>query len=97
MRISKSESLYIVDGIKSNVRQDGRTCDAYREFQLKVDAVSNANGSAKVEIGNTVVLAVVKANTGEPGTVCITFSSSYFLRLSSFCRCSRPWGDRLFR
>eukprot|EP00039_Didymoeca_costata_P030874 m.31855 g.31855 ORF g.31855 m.31855 type:complete len:272 (-) comp8354_c0_seq4:23-838(-) len=66
MRISKSESLYIVDGIKSNVRQDGRTCDAYREFQLKVDAVSNANGSAKVEIGNTVVLAVVKANTGEP-------------------------------
>jgi len=66
MRISSAESKYIIDGIKANFRQDGRTCDTYREFSIDTDVVSNTNGSARVQLGGTHVLCGIKAMTGEP-------------------------------
>lgn len=47
-------------------RIDGRKFDEYREIKIETDFVSNAEGSARVKIGNTQVVAGIKMDLGEP-------------------------------
>ena len=48
--LSKPEIDYIVDGVNSNYRADGRTCKDYRHFNIQTGVVSNTSGSAKIQL-----------------------------------------------
>ena len=47
-------------------RVDGRNFDEYRKIEIETGVVSKAEGSARVKIGNTQVMAGIKMNVGEP-------------------------------
>ncbi len=58
---------YIIDlAKKEGKRVDGRKFDEYREIKVEYGVSKNAEGSAKVTLGNTVVVAGVKMEIGEP-------------------------------
>ncbi|MEM7821412.1 MAG: exosome complex exonuclease Rrp41 [Candidatus Aenigmatarchaeota archaeon] len=48
-----------VELIKEGKRLDGRLPEEMREIEIKLDAVSRADGSAMVRFGNTIVIASV--------------------------------------
>ena len=47
-------------------RTDGRAFDEYRPIKIETHVVNKAEGSARVHIGNTQVLAGIKLDVGEP-------------------------------
>ena len=47
-------------------RSDGRKFDEFRPIEIQTGVVSKAEGSARVKIGNTQVLAGIKMDLGEP-------------------------------
>ena len=65
--LSDAEKLFLVHGIEENCRNDGRMCLDYREFTVRTDIVSSANGSARVKMeGSTDVLVGIKAELEVP-------------------------------
>jgi exosome complex component RRP42 len=54
------------DSISKGKRLDGRNLDEIRPMEIEFDIIKKANGSAKVKLGNTEVVAGVKVETGEP-------------------------------
>mmetsp|Transcript_7851 Transcript_7851/g.23712 ORF Transcript_7851/g.23712 Transcript_7851/m.23712 type:complete len:170 (-) Transcript_7851:11-520(-) len=67
MKVSKGETEYIVDGAAANLRGDGRSVLEFRQVVLETGIIQSASGSARARIGNTDVIAGVKAELGEPG------------------------------
>ena len=57
---------YVCDLIESGKRIDGRGFQDYREITVERDIIKKAEGSARVTIGDTVVLVGVKLEPGEP-------------------------------
>ena len=45
-KLSEAEILYIKDGIKANIRNDGRACSDYRDVWIELDTLAQANGSS---------------------------------------------------
>ncbi|XP_049850921.1 putative exosome complex exonuclease RRP42 [Schistocerca gregaria] len=64
--LSNTEIEFIRDGITQNVRIDGRERFDYRPFTLEVGTITQANGSARLSLGETKILVGVKAEIGEP-------------------------------
>jgi exosome complex component RRP42 len=54
------------DAISKGKRLDGRNLDEIRPIEIEQDIIKKANGSAKVKLGNSEVVAGVKVETGEP-------------------------------
>ena len=54
------------DSISKGKRLDGRTLDEIRPIEIEVGLIKKANGSARVKLGNSEVVAGVKVETGEP-------------------------------
>lgn len=52
--------------VSKEKRLDGRAFDEYRAVTVEQNAVKQAEGSARVRIGNTEVVAGVKMDIGEP-------------------------------
>jgi len=52
--------------IKRGERVDGRKPEEYREVKIEVGVAGNADGSARVTLGHTKVIAGVKASLGQP-------------------------------
>ena len=57
--LSPTERHFLVQGIRSNLRNDGRGCLDYRFFQLTTNAVPHAAGSARIRLDGTDVLVAV--------------------------------------
>ena len=57
---------YICKLAEQGKRTDGRKFDEYRKIEIETNVVKKAEGSAKVKIGNTTVLAGIKLDVGEP-------------------------------
>lgn len=57
---------YLLSLLEKGVRLDGRKLDEYRKVEVSYDVSANAEGSARVKIGDTEVIAGVKLETGEP-------------------------------
>ena len=57
---------YLCKLAEQGKRADGRKFDEYRKIEIETGVVSKAEGSARVKIGNTQVLAGVKMDVGEP-------------------------------
>ncbi|MFZ0513089.1 MAG: exosome complex protein Rrp42 [Candidatus Nitrosopolaris sp.] len=54
------------DSISKGKRLDGRNLDEIRPIEIEVGLIKKANGSARVKLGNSEVVAGVKVETGEP-------------------------------
>ncbi|RLF54901.1 MAG: RNA-binding protein, partial [Thermoplasmata archaeon] len=65
-RLSAVKKDYLVNLAKKGKRLDGRGPDEYRPITIEKHLIKNAEGSAKVTIGNTMVMAGVKLDVGEP-------------------------------
>ncbi|KAM3857884.1 exosome complex component RRP42 [Diretmus argenteus] len=66
VQVSEAEKVYILHGIRDDLRVDGRSCEDYRHMEIETDVVSNTDGSAKVTLGYTAVLVGIKAEIGKP-------------------------------
>jgi exosome complex component RRP42 len=56
----------IIGLLRNGKRLDERKLDEFREIEIIPDISKNAEGSCKVKIGKTVVMAGVKIDIGEP-------------------------------
>ena len=54
------------ESISKGKRLDGRDLDQIRPIEIEIGLIKKANGSARVKLGNTEVVAGVKVETGEP-------------------------------
>ena len=57
---------YLIKLAKEGKRADGRTFDEYRKIVIEPGIISKAEGSARVKIGNTQVIAGIKMDIGDP-------------------------------
>ncbi len=56
----------IAELVSSGKRLDGRGLTDYREIQVEVGIIERAEGSARVRLGKTEVMAGIKIETGQP-------------------------------
>ncbi|XP_014279108.1 exosome complex component RRP42 [Halyomorpha halys] len=66
VRLSPEEKIYIIHGVEDNIREDGRTQMQYRSIEVETGIIPSAMGSARIKLGNTDVIACVKADTFTP-------------------------------
>nr|GEU72338.1 hypothetical protein [Tanacetum cinerariifolium] len=64
--LSIGEKHFIQGGIAQNLRTDGRKRLTYRPIVVETGVIAQANGSARVKMGRTEVIASVKAELGKP-------------------------------
>ncbi|MEM3374097.1 MAG: exosome complex protein Rrp42 [Candidatus Woesearchaeota archaeon] len=57
---------HILNYLKNNIRFDGRKNLEYRKIEVETGLIETAEGSAKVKIGDTEVIAGVKFEVGKP-------------------------------
>jgi exosome complex component RRP42 len=57
---------YLNNLAKNGKRTDGRKFDEFRNINIETGLISKAEGSARVKIGNTQVVAGIKMDIGEP-------------------------------
>lgn len=62
----KASESYIRKIAEEGKRLDGRPFDQFRKISIETNVLKNAEGSARVRIGNTHVLVGVKMSVGEP-------------------------------
>lgn len=60
------QNQYILNHISKGMRLDGRKMDEHRKVEVEKNPIENAEGSARVKIGNTEVIVGVKMDVGEP-------------------------------
>eukprot|EP00899_Mesostigma_viride_P024894 jgi/Mesvir1/558/Mv11409-RA.1 len=65
-RLSAGEIAYMRDGISQNLRNDGRSREEFRQFVIDTGVVPQANGSSRIQLGGTDIIAGVKAEIGNP-------------------------------
>ncbi len=63
MKIGKE---YVMELAEKGLRADKRKADEYRKIVLETDVIKTAEGSARVTLGDTVVIAGIKLAVGEP-------------------------------
>ncbi|WZY96118.1 hypothetical protein YC2023_068447 [Brassica napus] len=66
---SVGEQHFLKGGIAQELRTDGRKRLAYRHTYVETGVIPQANGSARVRIGGTDVIASVKAEIGRPSSL----------------------------
>ncbi|CAN1355593.1 Exosome complex exonuclease RRP42 [Linum perenne] len=67
--LSIGEQHFIKGGIDQNIRCDGRKRDSYRPIFVETGVIPQANGSARIRMGATEVIASVKAELGRPSAL----------------------------
>src|SRR3989338_2308984 len=68
MEVSNLTKKRIIDYMKEGKRFDSRGLLEYRDIKIELGVSKNAEGSARIKIGNTDVIAGIKLETGEPYT-----------------------------
>ncbi|KAI3509657.1 hypothetical protein L1887_25102 [Cichorium endivia] len=66
--LSIGEKHFIQGGIAQDLRTDGRKRLTYRPISVETGVIAQANGSARVKMGKTEVIASVKAELGRPSS-----------------------------
>src|SRR3989344_7191901 len=57
---------HILEALNQGIRFDGRKLTEYREILVEVGVAKNAEGSARVKIGETELIVGVKMEVAEP-------------------------------
>ena len=78
---------YILNQIKNNERCDGRKLEELRKIVIETGVSANAEGSARVKVGKTEIIAGIKMDLAEPypdsADKGVLTSSAEFLPLAS--------------
>ncbi|KAI7838664.1 hypothetical protein COHA_007467 [Chlorella ohadii] len=64
--ISAAEVQWITAGVSFNIRNDGRQREDFRALSVQLGVITQATGSARVQLGETDVIVGVKAEIGSP-------------------------------
>ncbi|MFX0081324.1 MAG: exosome complex protein Rrp42 [Candidatus Hodarchaeota archaeon] len=64
--VSRIEKSYIKANLKKEERIDARGLWEHREFKIKSDIITSAEGSADVSLGDTRIITGLKYEIGEP-------------------------------
>ncbi len=64
--IIELDTNFIKEMVGRGKRLDNRELDEYRKIEVQPGIISSAEGSARVRIGSTEVIAGVKMSVGEP-------------------------------
>lgn len=64
--ISEIKRDHIINLLNKGTRTDGRSPTGIREIQITTDCIESADGSARIKLGNTEVIAGVKIIPGTP-------------------------------
>ncbi|MFH1210416.1 MAG: exosome complex protein Rrp42 [archaeon] len=65
--VEESNKKYIASLIEKDLRVDGRALDKYRDITIEYGiSAKSAEGSARVTVGETIVVAGVKLEVGDP-------------------------------
>jgi RNase PH-related exoribonuclease len=64
--VSEIKRDHILNLLKKGKREDGRNVDDIRDIQVSVGCIESADGSARVKLGKTEVIAGVKIIPGTP-------------------------------
>ena len=64
--IEQLRKRHMFDLITNGKRLDGRNLEDTRDLQIEIDIIKKADGSAKVKLGHSEVIAGIKVETGEP-------------------------------
>lgn len=64
--MNDEQKNHVTESLNQNIRFDGRQKDQYREVSVELGASETAEGSARVKIGETEVVAGVKLSIGTP-------------------------------
>ncbi|BFU24431.1 3' exoribonuclease family protein [Entamoeba histolytica HM-1:IMSS-B] len=67
--LSQPEINFIKEGIKTNIRTDGRANIQFREIKCEKGVIDQANGSVRLCLGKTEVVVGVKCELGEPSVL----------------------------
>ncbi|XP_031264826.1 exosome complex component RRP42-like isoform X1 [Pistacia vera] len=67
--LSEGEKEFIKGGIAQDLRSDGRKRHTYRPIYVETGVIPQANGSARVRLGATDVIASVKGELGKPSSL----------------------------
>jgi len=57
---------YLSSLAEKGKRADGRALEEFRNIEIETNIISKAEGSARVKIGNTQIVAGIKMDVGEP-------------------------------
>ncbi len=60
------DPLYVKDFLKEGIRFDGRKFDEFRKVEIETGVSENAEGSARVKLGNSDVISGVKLEIDRP-------------------------------
>lgn len=64
--MNKGKRDHIIHYLNNGTRYDGRKNEEYRKIEVETSLIKTAEGSAKVKIGDTEVIAGVKFEVGQP-------------------------------
>ncbi|MBI2146958.1 exosome complex protein Rrp42 [Candidatus Woesearchaeota archaeon] len=64
--MNESLKQHLIECLKHNVRHDGRKLDEFRPITVEYNISRSAEGSARVKVGNTEVLAGIKLTVEKP-------------------------------
>lgn len=64
--ISNSVKRDIIENLKENKREDNREFYQHRELEIETNVIEKANGSARVKLGDTEVVAGIKIEPLKP-------------------------------
>ena len=66
MIINQEMKNHIIKALKKDLRFDGRKKEEFRDIKVEYDVAGSAEGSAKVTIGDTIVMAGIKLGMEKP-------------------------------
>lgn len=65
-KMNDSQKKHLLESLKKGIRYDGRKPDEFRKIEIEYGISDSAEGSARVRIGETEVLAGVKMSIEKP-------------------------------
>jgi exosome complex component RRP42 len=66
MNISTITEQYIKERLSKGVREHNRGLFSFRDINLEIGSIENAEGSAMINLGHTKVMVGIKLDVGEP-------------------------------
>lgn len=81
--LSEFEKIFLLHGVQDGMRLDGRLFNDYRPIQVEFEKINNCYGSCQLTLGETKLIATVKAEIDTPD-----FTTPNLGKLDFFVDCS---------
>lgn len=66
--LSEYEKIFLLHGVQDELRLDGRSFNHYRPIHVEFNNINNSYGSCELTLGDTKVIATIKAEIDTPDT-----------------------------